>query len=128
MQLINGTAISQREAGHALSRRNASHGQELRIQPRDVSGSSIALYFVVEINHTRIKRDYVADFINQHFQRVSYVERRSEGPGYLIQRVDFLVRALDLVVSHETNHAHVVWAISTSFKASGSRVSFGGNC
>ena len=100
MKLIHRTAVRQGKSSHALARRDTLGGQSLRIPAGNVSRCGIAFQFIVKINHARLKGHHVSYFVYQDFHGVAHAQRRTEGPRDFIERVDFLVRALDLVISH----------------------------
>ena len=63
-------------------------------------GARMALHRVVQIDGASIERDHVSDFINENCQRVLYLERSTKRARDLVKRIGFLVRILDLIVSH----------------------------
>src|SRR6476646_472749 len=67
--------------------------------PGNVSRSRIAFLLVVEVNDARVERNHVAHLVDENLERVFDVQRRAERAGDLIERIDFAMRFLDLIVS-----------------------------
>src|SRR6185369_11372077 len=99
MKLVNRTAIRERKPGHTFAERDATTSQFLNILSRHVSRCSVAFVLVVKVNDARVERNDVAHLVDEDLERVLDVQRRAKRAGNLIQRINFTVRLLDLIVS-----------------------------
>ena len=87
------------KTSYTLTERDAPAGQLLSVLASDVSRCSVTFLFVVKINNTRVEWDHVAHLIDENLECVLDVQRRTKRAGNLIQRIDFAMRLLDLIVS-----------------------------
>src|SRR6185369_12090313 len=99
MQLVNSASIRERKARDTFTEGDTPSRQSLCMLARDVSRRSVTFLIVVEVNDARVKRDDVAHLVDENLERVLDVQRRTKRAGNLIQRINFTVRLLDLIVS-----------------------------
>src|ERR1051325_5312373 len=98
MKMIDGAAIGESKARHALAGRNATVTERRGVLARDVCRRSIALQLVVQIDHASIEGNDVAHLVDHDRERVFEIERRAEGARNLVERIDLPMRVLDLVM------------------------------
>src|SRR6185503_19102583 len=92
-------AIRKRKARDAFTECDTTPRQPLCMLAGDVSRGSVAFLIVVEVNDARVERNDVAHLVDENLERVLDVQRRAKRAGNLVQRINFTMRFLDLIVS-----------------------------
>src|SRR5947208_11081767 len=101
MEPIDWSSNRQGKAGYAFARRHATPSHRFGIQTKSQRRAGVTLNFVVEVNHARIERHNVSDFIHQDGERFFEVKRRTKRTRDFVKRVHLAMRITDLIVSSE---------------------------
>src|SRR5262249_36507593 len=101
MKLIDGAAVCECEARHALAQRDAARGQFLRVFANYVPRRRVTFAVVVDVNAAGVEWDHMSYFVDEDLERVGDVQLSPEGARDLVKRVNLAMRFLDLIVGDE---------------------------